>query len=40
MNSFLYDQGPEWERKTFGLNGNTYQNYIFTESINYNRLKR
>jgi hypothetical protein len=40
MNSFLYDQGPEWERDVFKLNGNTYQTYIFTEPINYNRLKR
>ena len=33
MKSFLYGIGPEWERSSFKLNGNTQQTYIFTEPI-------
>ncbi|PQL94856.1 hypothetical protein [Apibacter adventoris] len=25
---------PSWERSTFHLNGNTYQTYIWTETMN------
>jgi hypothetical protein len=33
MKSFLYGIGPEWERKSFRLDGNMNQTYIFTEPI-------
>jgi hypothetical protein len=33
MKSFLYGKGPEWERNSFRLDGNTIQTYIFTEPI-------
>jgi RHS repeat-associated protein len=39
MKSLLYGKGPEWERSSFRLNGNTYQTYIFTEPIDFNRIK-
>ena len=37
-NSLLYDVGPSWNRSTFDPMGNVYQDYIFTENIDYNRI--
>ncbi|MCH6259366.1 hypothetical protein MLD52_22620, partial [Puniceicoccaceae bacterium K14] len=31
--SFFYGIGPEWERSAFRFNGNTRQEYIFTEKV-------
>lgn len=35
MNSFAYHIAPSWKRSSFKPFGNTYQTYIFTETINY-----
>jgi RHS repeat-associated protein len=40
MKSFLYGIGPDWKRSTWGPGGNMTQTYIFTEPINFDRLKR
>jgi len=33
MTSFMYRMSPSWERSDFRLNGNTYQTYIWTETM-------
>lgn len=40
VKSLLYGIGPDWERSSFRLNGNTEQTYIFTEPINFSKLSK
>ena len=37
--SLMYGIGPDWSRSTLRLGGNMGQTYIFTEPINFNRIK-
>jgi hypothetical protein len=37
MNSFLYDLGPDWNRSNWSPGGNTYQYYIWSESVKKRR---
>ena len=38
-NSLMYDKGPLWSRSSFKPLGNIEQTYIFTESINFSKVK-
>jgi hypothetical protein len=39
MKSLLYGVAPDWDRSTLRFSGNMSQTYIFTEPIDFNRIK-